>query len=55
MPHIYRYLLGVPRRMPHILRLLIWYAEKNASCFNGTYLVCREECLIFQRYLFGMP
>ena len=66
--------------MPHILTLLIWYTKmphiligvpkKNASYFNVTYLVCREECLIFwtlliwyakknssnfKRYLFGVP
>ena len=41
--------------MPHMLTKLICCAKKNASYFKVTYLVCREEFLMFQRYLFGMP
>ena len=41
--------------MPHILTLPIWCVEKNCLYINVTYVVCREEYLIFQRYIFGMP
>ena len=47
IPHILPLLIWVPSRMSYILPLLIWYAEKNASYFNVTYLVFQEECLIF--------
>ena len=47
MPHILKILSCYAHRMPHILTLIIWYAEKNASYFNVTYLVGQEEFLIF--------
>ena len=40
--------------MPHILKLLIWYVDKNASYFNVAYFVCQEECLICELDLFGV-
>ena len=41
--------------MPHVLTLLNWYAEKNAQYFNVIYLLYQDECLIFLRYLIGVP